>query len=140
MCVFRARVSAGSPSRGGDVAVYVFDINQLSLPTPFHSVLVSTSVFMAILTVLQTINSPDNSPLYHSALSVLLWLRHGQISVTSIGLHTRPHTFLLYFLQLYRPHGISPMGNLVCFPRGKPAVTESCHPIYGACSDVSVFP
>ena len=28
-------VSVGSPSRGGDVLVYVFDINQPSLPTPF---------------------------------------------------------------------------------------------------------
>ena len=33
----------GSPSHGGDVAVYVFDINQLSLSTPFYSVLVSVS-------------------------------------------------------------------------------------------------
>ena len=31
-------VPTGSPSRGGDVAVYVFDINQPSLPTPFCSV------------------------------------------------------------------------------------------------------
>ena len=28
-------VPAGSPSRGGDVTDYVFDINQPSLPTPF---------------------------------------------------------------------------------------------------------
>ena len=34
------RVPVGSPSRGGDVAVYVFDINQPSLPTSFYSVLV----------------------------------------------------------------------------------------------------
>ena len=32
---------AGSPSRGGDVKVYVCDMNQPSLPTPFYSVLVS---------------------------------------------------------------------------------------------------
>ena len=32
-------VPVGSPSRGGDVAVYVLDINQASLPTPFYSVL-----------------------------------------------------------------------------------------------------
>ena len=38
-------------SRGGDVAVDVFDINQLSLPTPFYSVLVSISVFMAFSTI-----------------------------------------------------------------------------------------
>ena len=35
----RFRVSVGSPSRGGNVAVYVLDINQPSLPTPFYSVL-----------------------------------------------------------------------------------------------------
>ena len=45
-------VPTGSPSRGGDVAVYVFDINQFSLPTPFYSVLVSVSVVMALSTVL----------------------------------------------------------------------------------------
>ena len=38
----------GSPSHGGDVVAYVFDINQLSLPTPFYSILVSVSVFMAL--------------------------------------------------------------------------------------------
>ena len=38
-------VPTGSPSRGGDVAVYVKDINQPSLPTPFYTVLVSISVF-----------------------------------------------------------------------------------------------
>ena len=41
-------VPAGSPSRGGDVAVYVFETNQPSLPTPFYSVLVPFSVFVAI--------------------------------------------------------------------------------------------
>ena len=61
----------GSPSRGGDVAVYVFDINQLSLPTLFESVLVSMSVFMALSTVFHSINSPDNSPLSHFVLPVL---------------------------------------------------------------------
>ena len=30
------------------IAVYVFDINQLSLPTPFYSVLVSISVIRAL--------------------------------------------------------------------------------------------
>ena len=33
------RVPAGSPSRGGDVKVYVLDINQPSLPTPFTLIL-----------------------------------------------------------------------------------------------------
>ena len=64
-------VPVGSPSRGGDVAVYVFDINQPSLPTPFHSVLVSVSIFMALSTVFHSISSPDNSPLSHSVLPVL---------------------------------------------------------------------
>ena len=58
----------GSPSRGGDVAVYTFDINQPSLPTPFYSVLVSISAFLALSTVFHSINSPDNSPLSHSVL------------------------------------------------------------------------
>ena len=56
-------VPAGSPSPGGDVMVYVTDINQPSLPTPFYSVLVSVSVFMALSTVFHSINSPDNSSL-----------------------------------------------------------------------------
>ena len=43
--------------------VYVKDINQLSLPNSFNSVLVSISVFMAHSAVFHSINSPDNSPL-----------------------------------------------------------------------------
>ena len=62
---------AGSPSRGGDAAVYVFDVNQPSLPTPFYSVHVSISVFIALSTVFRSINSPDNSLLSHSVLPVL---------------------------------------------------------------------
>ena len=62
----------GSPSSGGDVAAYVFDINQLSLSTPVYSVLVSISVLMALSMVFRSICSPDNSPLSHSALPVLL--------------------------------------------------------------------
>ena len=61
----------GSPARGGDVAVNVFDINQPSLPTLFYSVLVPISVFIALSTVLHSLNSPDNSPLSHSVLPVL---------------------------------------------------------------------
>ena len=64
-------VHTGFPSRGGYVAVYVFGINQPSLPTPFDSVLVSVSVFMALSTVFLSISSPDNSPLSHSVLPVL---------------------------------------------------------------------
>ena len=65
-------VSMGSPSRGGDVAVYVFDINQPSLPTPFYSVPVSISAFMALSTVFYSINSHDNSPLSHSVLPLFM--------------------------------------------------------------------
>ena len=71
MHVTLSLVPAGSPSRGGDVAVNVFDINQPSLPTPFYSVLVPISVFIALSTVLHSLNSPDNSPLSHSVLPVL---------------------------------------------------------------------
>ena len=63
-------VPTGSPSRGGDVAAYVFNKSQPSLPTPFYSVLVSVSVFIALSTVFHSINSPDNSPLSHSVLPV----------------------------------------------------------------------
>ena len=59
-------VPAVSPSRGGDVAVYVSDINQPSLPTPFHSALASISVFMGLSTVFRSRNSPDNPPFSHS--------------------------------------------------------------------------
>ena len=57
-------VPTGSTAHGGDVAVYVLDINQPSLPTSFYSVLVSVSVFVALSTVFHSMNSPDNSPLY----------------------------------------------------------------------------
>ena len=64
-------VPAGSPPRGGDFMVYVFDIHQPSWPTSFDSVLVSISVFMALSNVFRSINSPDNSPFLHSVLPVL---------------------------------------------------------------------
>ena len=53
------------------LCLYVFDINQLSLPAAFYSFLVSVSVFMAPSTVFHFINSPDHSPLSHSVLPVL---------------------------------------------------------------------
>ena len=65
-------VPTGPPLRYGDVEAYVFDVNQPSLPTPFYSVLVSISVFTAISTVFHSTNPPDNSPLSHSLLPVLL--------------------------------------------------------------------
>ena len=67
-------VSTGSPSRGGDVTVYIPDINQPILPTPFYSVLVSVSDIMALSTVFHSIKSPNNSPLSHSVHLVLFCL------------------------------------------------------------------
>ena len=64
-------IPTGSLSCGGDVTVYVYDINQPSLPTPFYSALVSISVFMALSTVFRFINSPYNSPFSDSVLLVL---------------------------------------------------------------------
>ena len=71
MVLYFLNVTADSPSCGGDVAVYVVDINQPSLPTPFYSVLVSISVVMTLSTVFHSIKSLDNSPLSHSVLPVL---------------------------------------------------------------------
>ena len=76
-------VPTGSPPRGGDVAVYVFDLNQPSLPTLLSSALVSLSVFMALSTVLYSINSPSNSPLSHSVLPVF-FCRTGPFNCISL--------------------------------------------------------
>ena len=53
---------------------YVKDTNQPRLPTPFYSVLVPVSVFMALSTLFHSINSPNNSSLSHSILLVLILL------------------------------------------------------------------
>ena len=58
----------------GFVAVYVFDINLSSVPTPFCSVLVSITVFMALSNVFHSINSTNNSLLSHSVLPVFFAL------------------------------------------------------------------
>ena len=62
-------VPTGLPSCGGNDAVDIFDINQPSLSTPFYSVLVSVSVFMALSSVFDSIESPDNY--FLTVLSVL---------------------------------------------------------------------
>ena len=64
-------VPAGSPSRGGDVTVYIYDMNHPSLPTPFYSVHVSIFVFMALSSAFHSTNSPYNSPFFRSVLPVL---------------------------------------------------------------------
>ena len=55
----------------GMLRLLLFYINHLSWPTPFHSLLVSISVFMALSLVFHSISSPDNSPLSHFVLPVL---------------------------------------------------------------------
>ena len=76
ICLSDPCVPASSPSHGGDVAVYVFNISQPSLPTPFYSVLVSASVFMVLSTVFHSINYPNinqpslPTPFYSALLSV----------------------------------------------------------------------
>ena len=49
----------------------LFLTNQPNLPTPFYSVLVSISVFMAVSTVFHSINSPKNSALSHCFSSLI---------------------------------------------------------------------
>ena len=60
--IFRPSMSVPvvSPSRGGDVTVYIFNIKQPSLPPPFNSVLVSICLLWPfqrypILQILQTV-------------------------------------------------------------------------------------
>ena len=70
-------LSLSLSSRCGDVVVYVEDINQPSLPTPFFFIqflclFLSISVFMALSTVFHSINYPNNSPLSHSVPPVLI--------------------------------------------------------------------
>ena len=77
-------VPTGSSSRGGNVTVYLFNINQPSLPTPFYSVMVSFSVSMALSTVFHSINSPDNSPFSHSVLPVFYLCLIGPFSCISL--------------------------------------------------------
>ena len=55
-------VPTGSPSRGGDVAVYVFDF-VINLPSVF--------VFMALSTVFHSINSPNDSLLSHCSSGLI---------------------------------------------------------------------
>ena len=63
------------------------DISQPSLPTPFHSFLVSISVFMAVSTVFHSRNSLNNSSFGHSVLPVFslpYWSFHFVLLVLSL--------------------------------------------------------
>ena len=66
---FLACVPAGS--RGGDVTVDDWH-KATELAHSFYSILLSVSVFRALSTVFNSTNSPDNSPLSHPVLLVLL--------------------------------------------------------------------
>ena len=75
-------------------------VNQSSLPTPFYSVLVSVSVFMALPTVFQSMNSPT-TPFSHSVLSVL-FLPHRSIQLyISIKVFFFVKRYALFLLFLY---------------------------------------
>ena len=67
-----AVVPADSPSRGGDVTVYVWRKPTELAHSFFYSLLVSVSVFMALSTVFHSMNSSDNSPYSHSVLLSVL--------------------------------------------------------------------
>ena len=96
---FFSAVPAGSPSRGGDVATSVFDINQQSLPTPFYSILVSVSVFVVLSTVFHSINSPDNSPLFHSVLPSSFCLIGPFNCISLYEIKSMFHTYYVCFIH-----------------------------------------
>ena len=82
----------GSPSCGGDVAVYVFGINQLRLPT--LSFLFCSCVYFCLYGPFNFFHfkiSPNNSPLSHSVLPVLLLLPYWSFQLyVSISLWKSP--------------------------------------------------
>ena len=59
---------AGSPSPGGHVKINIVNVNQLSLPTPFYSTLMSISASALLSTIVFSINSPNNTPVSSSLL------------------------------------------------------------------------
>ena len=91
-------VPTGSPSDGGDVVVYVKDMNQLSLPTAFYSGLVSVS--MALSIILHFINSPNNSPLSHCSSSLISALLVLSTIYLFIKVSLRPDIILCSWLGL----------------------------------------
>ena len=91
-------VPTDSLSCGGDVAVCVSGINQPSWPTPFYSVLVSISVFMALSTVFHSIKSPNISPLSHCVLPVLFFFLIGPVNYISLYESLLQHWYNLLWL------------------------------------------
>ena len=70
-CLSLKWVPVGSPSRGGDVTLYVWHKPTKLAHSFFYSVLASISDFMAHSTIFHSINSPDKSPFSDSVLPVL---------------------------------------------------------------------
>ena len=83
---FYATLPTGSPSCGGDVAIYV-GIYQPSLPTSFYSVLVSVSVFVTLSNVFHSINSPDNCPFSRSFLFGLISALFKLLVLSTVSLY-----------------------------------------------------
>ena len=73
VCALEGTLTQPSPSRGGGVAVYVFDINQPSLPDPFFILFLCQVLccFKALSTVFHSTNSPYNSLLSRPVLPFL---------------------------------------------------------------------
>ena len=80
LCLLSFHVPKGSPSRGVDAAVFAFDKNQPSLPTPFffffYCVLVSVSLCVALSIVFHSINSLENSAFSLCSSGPVLTLPH----------------------------------------------------------------
>ena len=70
--LYSVRVPAGSPSCGRHVTVYVHDINQPSLPAPFHSVFVSVSVSMPLSTAFHSMKFSRQLPAFSLRCSGLI--------------------------------------------------------------------
>ena len=68
-----SQVPTGSLSDGGDVIVYVFDIHHPSFHTPFHSVFVSISGFVAFSTVFQLVLCSLNDTCFFVCFVLLLF-------------------------------------------------------------------
>ena len=89
-------VPVGSPSRGGNVAVYVFDINQPSLPVPFffflnyYYVFVSKSIFIGFSTVFHSKILPSTLRF----LTLFFWSYSASLVLPTIYLFF----FYLFFL------------------------------------------
>ena len=66
-----------------------FYTDQLSLHTPFYSVFVSISIFMALSTLFHSKHSPNNCPLSHSDLLLVLFPQYWsfQLYISYESLH-----------------------------------------------------